>query len=60
VSVLLGAEFNAHIFPKPQRSQPESAPVEEEKMVTAGKSDPGSNIKISRCPVSAPFSYPWC
>jgi uncharacterized BrkB/YihY/UPF0761 family membrane protein len=41
VSVLLGAEFNAHIFPKPQRSQPESAPVEEEKMVTAGKSDPG-------------------
>ena len=29
VSVLIGAEFNAHIFPKPQRP----APVEEEKLV---------------------------
>ena len=40
VSVLLGAEFNAHLFPKPQRSLSDPAPVEEEKMVTAGKSDP--------------------
>jgi hypothetical protein len=39
--VLLGAEFNAHLFPKPQRLLPETAPAEEEKMVTAGKSDPG-------------------
>jgi membrane protein len=41
VSVLLGAEFNAHLFPKPGRLLPEPATVEEEKMVTAGKSDPG-------------------
>jgi hypothetical protein len=41
VSVLLGAELNAHLFPKPQRLLPEPAPVEEEKMVTAGKSDSG-------------------
>src|ERR1700721_571672 len=41
VSVLLGAEFNAHLFPKLQRLLPEPAPVEEEKMVTAGKSDSG-------------------
>jgi membrane protein len=41
VSVLIGAEFNAHIFPKPQRSEPRAELVEEEKMVTAGKSDPG-------------------
>jgi membrane protein len=36
VSVLIGAEFNAHIFPKPQRP----APVEEEKLVAA-QSQPG-------------------
>jgi membrane protein len=41
VSVLIGAEFNAHIFPKPQRLEPRPEPVEEEKMVTAGKSDSG-------------------
>jgi len=41
VSVLMGAEFNAHIFPKPQRTEPHPEPVEEEKMVTAGKSDSG-------------------
>ena len=41
VSVLLGAEFNAHLFPKPERLLPEPVPAEEEKMVTAGKSDPG-------------------
>lgn len=35
VSVLIGAEFNAHIFPKPMGSSPE--PAREEKMVTAGK-----------------------
>jgi len=34
VSVLIGAEFNAHVFPKPQRSL--DAPAEEEKMATAG------------------------
>ena len=33
VSVLIGAEFNAHIFPKPQR--PASPQTEEEKLVTA-------------------------
>jgi membrane protein len=33
VSVLIGAEFNAHIFPKPQRPLP--TPVEEEKLVAA-------------------------
>jgi membrane protein len=40
VSVLLGAEFNAHLFPKPDRLLPEPILVEEQKMVTAGKSDP--------------------
>jgi membrane protein len=40
VSVLLGAEFNAHLFPKPDRLLPEPVLVEEHKMVTAGKSDP--------------------
>lgn len=37
VSVLIGAEFNAHIFPKPMRSSPEPEPEREEKMVTAGE-----------------------
>jgi membrane protein len=36
VSVLIGAEFNAHVFPKPQRLLPQDAPAEEEKMATAG------------------------
>jgi uncharacterized BrkB/YihY/UPF0761 family membrane protein len=36
VSVLIGAEFNAHVFPKPQRSLPQDALAEEEKMATAG------------------------
>ncbi len=40
LSVLIGAEFNAHIFPKPQRPLPQPDPAEEEKMATAGKSDP--------------------
>jgi hypothetical protein len=38
--VLLGAEFNAHLFPKTQQSLPEPTPAEEEKMVPAGNSDP--------------------
>jgi uncharacterized BrkB/YihY/UPF0761 family membrane protein len=40
LSVLIGAEFNAHLFPKPQLPVPQTAPVEEEKMATAGKGDP--------------------
>ncbi len=40
LSVLIGAEFNAHIFPKPQRPLPQPDPAEEEKMATVGKSDP--------------------
>jgi membrane protein len=36
VSVLIGAEFNAHVFPKPQRLLAQDAPAEEEKLVTAG------------------------
>jgi hypothetical protein len=36
VSVLIGAEFNAHVFPKPERLLPRGAPAEEEKLVTAG------------------------
>jgi membrane protein len=36
VSVLIGAEFNAHLFPKPQRSPAQDAPAQEEKMVAAG------------------------
>jgi membrane protein len=39
LSVLIGAEFNAHIFPKP-RPLPQPDPAEEEKMATVGKSDP--------------------
>ena len=35
VSVLIGAEFNAHLFPKPQQSNPASE--REEKMVSAGE-----------------------
>jgi membrane protein len=35
VSVLIGAECNAHLFPKPQRPRRQEIP-EEEKMVTAG------------------------
>jgi membrane protein len=35
-SVLIGAEFNAHLFPKPQQSLAQDAPAEEEKMATAG------------------------
>jgi membrane protein len=37
VSVLIGAEFNAHVFPKPLRSQPTAAAAEEEKLVPAGE-----------------------
>ena len=40
VSVLIGAEFNAHIFPKPQRPLPQAVPAEEEKMVAAGGKRP--------------------
>jgi membrane protein len=39
VSVLLGAEFNAHLFPKPQRS-PQPVAAEEEKLAVAVNSDP--------------------
>jgi membrane protein len=39
LSVLIGAEFNAHLFPKPQKPLP--LPVaEEEKLAAVGKSDP--------------------
>src|ERR1700678_1118320 len=41
LSVLIGAEFNAHLFPKPQVAHPPPAPAEEEKMATAGKGVPG-------------------
>jgi membrane protein len=37
VSILIGAEFNAHVFPKPLRSSPEDVPKREETMVTAGE-----------------------
>jgi membrane protein len=37
VSVLIGAEFNAHVFPKPLRSQPPPVVSEEDRMVTAGE-----------------------
>jgi membrane protein len=40
VSVLIGAEFNAHIFPKPQRMLRQVVPAEEEKMVAAGGKRP--------------------
>jgi membrane protein len=37
VSVLIGAEFNAHVFPKPLRSSAEDVPKREGTMVTAGE-----------------------
>jgi hypothetical protein len=40
LSVLIGAEFNAHLFPKPPLPLSQPAPAEEEKMATAGKGDP--------------------
>jgi membrane protein len=40
LSVLIGAEFNAHLFPKPQKPLPLPPVAEEEKLATAGKSDP--------------------
>jgi membrane protein len=40
LSVLIGAEFNAHLFPKPQLPLPHPAPAEEEKMATAAQGDP--------------------
>jgi membrane protein len=40
LSVLIGAEFNAHLFPKPQVQLSQPAPAEEEKMATAGQGDP--------------------
>ena len=40
LSVLIGAEFNAHLFPKPPLPLSQPAPVEEEKMATVGKGDP--------------------
>ena len=40
LSVLIGAEFNAHLFPKPRLPLSQPAAVEEEKMATAGKGDP--------------------
>jgi membrane protein len=40
LSVLIGAEFNAHLFPKPPLPLSQPAAVEEEKMAIAGKGDP--------------------
>jgi membrane protein len=39
LSVLIGAEFNAHLFPKPQRI-PNPVPAEPERMVAAGGKRP--------------------
>jgi membrane protein len=39
LSVLIGAEFNAHLFPKPHLPLPQPAAAEEEKMAAAGKGD---------------------
>ena len=39
LSVLIGAEFNAHLFPKPQRV-PNPVPVEAERLVAAGGKRP--------------------
>jgi membrane protein len=39
LSVLIGAEFNAHLFPKPQRV-PNPLPVEPERLVAAGGKRP--------------------
>ena len=36
--VLLGAEFNAHLFPKTQPALLQPAPAEEERLAAAGKS----------------------
>jgi uncharacterized BrkB/YihY/UPF0761 family membrane protein len=44
VSVLVGAEFNAHIYPKPQRLAPpqnDKAPPGKETMVAAGEAHRG-------------------
>jgi membrane protein len=40
LSVLIGAEFNAHIFPKPERSRPQVAPQETVRLVAAGGQRP--------------------
>jgi membrane protein len=39
VSVLIGAEFNAHIFPKPPASPPHSSTAYTPEMITAGQTD---------------------
>jgi membrane protein len=39
VSVLVGAEFNAHIFPKPPVPGPQSPAAEKPEMITAGQAD---------------------
>src|SRR6202789_681234 len=40
LSVLIGAEFNAHLFTKPQLQLPQPDAEEEEKMAAAGQGDP--------------------
>jgi membrane protein len=40
LSVLIGAEFNAHLFPKPQRAVPPVAPAEGVRLVAAGGQRP--------------------
>jgi hypothetical protein len=35
LSVLIGAEFNAHLFPKPERSLPQVAAPETVRLVAA-------------------------
>jgi membrane protein len=39
VSVLIGAEFNAHIYPKPPAAPPQSSTTETPEMITAGHAD---------------------
>jgi uncharacterized BrkB/YihY/UPF0761 family membrane protein len=39
LSVLIGAEFNAHLFPKPQRI-PEPVPAEPQRLVASGGQRP--------------------
>ena len=40
VSVLIGAEFNAHIYPKPPVPGPQSSTAETPEMITTGRADP--------------------
>jgi membrane protein len=39
VSVLIGAEFNAHIYPKPPAARPQSSAAETPEMIAAGQAD---------------------